>query len=205
MIVNILYTLLFFFLLTACTSKENNGLKNMDDITPKSSSTKKQTLPIVTSKDSSLISYFSSFETWKIDSVNELESKFIPDRFSPIKSKKLIIYSSSDSTHFLTWKYKDSVDAKRAFYNFLDCIEKPCKPIQLFEEKKISSTNMLVLKDDKTLIYLKSTNKLNLKEWLVFFNLNKTSNGFDMIIEQVKNSKTKWYSSTKEKYKPLMK
>ncbi len=205
MIVNILYTMLFFFLLTSCTSKKNKELKNMDDITPKASYTKKNSSTIVTSKDSSLISYFSSFNSWQIDSVNELDSKFVPDRFSPIKSKKLIIYSSSDSTQFLSWKYKDSIDAKRSFYNFLDCVEKPCRPIQLFEEKKIASSNMVIFKDEKTLICLKSSKRINVKDWLVFFNLNKTSTGFDIIIEQVKNGKTKWYSSTKEKYKPLTK
>jgi len=204
-IVNFIYTFFFCFLLASCTSEKNNELKNMDDITPKASSTKKNLLPALTSKDSSLISYFSSFKAWEIDSVNELDSKFVPDRFSPIKSKKIIIYSSSDSTHFLSWKYKDSIDTKRSFYNFLDCVEKPCRPIQLFEEKKITSTNIVIFKDETTIICLKSSKKINVKDWLVFFNLNKTSTGFDIIIEQVKNGKTKWYSSTKEKYKPLTK
>jgi hypothetical protein len=204
-IYNFIYTFFLCFLLASCTSEKNKELKNMDDITPKASSTKNNSLPAVTSKDSSLISYFSSFNTWEIDSVHELDSKFVPDRFSPIKSKKVIVYSSSDSTHFLSWKYKDTIDAKRSFYNFLDCVEKPCRPIQLFEEKKIASTNIVIFKDETTLICLKSSKKINVKDWLVFFNSNKTSMGFDIIIEQVKNGKTNWYSSIKEKYKPLTK
>ena len=77
--------------------------------------------------------------------------------------------------------------------------------IKLFEEKKIASSNMVIFKDETTLICLKSSKRINVKDWLVFFNLNKTSTGFDIIIEQVKNGKTKWYSSTKEKYKHLTK
>jgi len=177
----------------------------MDDITPKASSAKKNLSPKAVSKDSSLISYFSYFETWEIDSINELDYKLVPDRFSPISSKKLIIYSSTDSTHFLSWKYKDSLDAKKSFYNFLDCVEKPCKPIKLLEVKKITSTNMVIFKDEKTLICLKSSKKINIENWLAFFDLNKTSKGFDFIIEQVRNGKTNWYSSKKEKYKPITK
>ena len=205
MIFNYSIIFIFFLGLVSCSTKTNKKVKDFGDIIPKSANRKPITNKDSKPKDSSLISYFSSFNTWEIDSVNELESKFVPDRFSPIKSKKLIIYSSSDSTHFLSWKYKDSIDAKRSFYNFLDCVEKPCRPIQLFEEKKITSTNIVIFKDETTIICLKSSKKINIKDWLVFFNLNKTSTGFDIIIEQVKNGKTKWYSSTKEKYKPLTK
>jgi hypothetical protein len=198
--------LLFFFIwLVSCTTKTNEKVKDLGDIIPKSSNKTPITDKVSKSTDTILNGYFTDFKNWEIDSVNEVEYNFIPDRFNPITSKKMIAYSSKDSTHLLVWNYKDSVETKRAFFNFLDCIEKPCRSVQLLERKKVSSNNILIFKNEKSLILVKSSSTLVLADWLSFFYIKKISSDFDIIVEQVKNGKTNWYSSTKEKYKPLTK
>lgn len=203
MISNYSTILVLFLLLVSCSTKTNKKVKDMGDIIPKSANKKPITDKDSISSDILLNTYFTDFKNWEIDSVKQVESNFIPDRFNPISSKKLIAYSNKDSTHFLVWNYKDSVESKRALFNFLDCVEKPCRPIQLLERKRISSSNITIFKNEKSLILVKSSSTIILKDWLSFFYIKKISSSFDIIVEQVKNGKANWYSSTKEKYKPL--
>lgn len=196
---------LFLFIVVSCSTKEKKEPKKMEDIVPKSSSDKK--IPSIKNNelDTVLIAYFADVKNLKVDSVIPIESKFLPDRFNPISSQKQTIYTGSDSTQFCFWKYKDSMDLKRSFYNFLDCIEQPCKSLKLLENKAISSSHIVIFKNDKNLIVIKSSQKINMQDWLDFFEKKKISNTFEIIIEQSKNRKTNWYKSTKDKINPLTK
>ena len=86
------------------------------------------------------------------DGIVVLDSNFYVDRFKN-KAKEKIRF---DSINILSLNvYKDSIDSKNAFFNWLDCFGYPCKSIMLFEEKKINKEEFYVFVTEKSLLFLK--------------------------------------------------
>ncbi len=197
---------LYITVLISCSEESKKVVKDFDDIVPKSHSTPNSTSQDVQlGMDTQKLNYYSNLTNFKIDSIIDFEQNLIPDRFNPISKHKEIIYSNSDSTLFLYWRYKDTVDSKRAFFNLLDCFEEPCKSIKLFEKKTVSKSSFIIFEEMNSLVVLKSNNPINLDSWIQFLVEKEIFNNFDFIISQKGRNMVQWLSFKDGKIKEIRK
>lgn len=204
MITNKIFLILIVFLLS-CQENKEKKIKDFGEVVPKSARVKSKVSSDKLAVDSTRIKFYSKLEAIKIDSINEFSKSLFPDRFGPLKKTKEILYFQKDSLQFLEYTYKDSSDSKRALYNLMDCFESPCKPFKLYESTNVSKSNFSILYYQNSLIVLKSSTEIKLKDWLSFLNKEKGYTSFDLIISQPKNGKTKWFSSKNTNLIPITK
>ncbi len=189
-----LISLLFVAIIFSC-SEENKEVKDFSKVVPKS--LRKESLKINKDieVDSVKIKLYKKINYLSIDSVNEVSKSLLPDRFNPIKKTKETLYYGKDSLDFCEWKYMDTSNFKQALYNLMDCFESPCKPFKMFESINVSRSHFSIFCSEKSLILIKSSTEIKLKEWLAFLEKEKGYKSFELIISQTKNGKTKWFSS----------
>jgi len=193
-ITNKIFLILIVFLVS-CKENRENKIKDFGEVVPKSGRIKSKVSSDKLDVDSTRIKFYSKLESIEIDSVIEFSKSFLPDRFGPLKKTKETLYFQKDSLQYFEYTYKDSSISKRALYNLMDCFESPCKPFKLYESTNVSKSNFSILYYQKTLIVLKSSTEIKLKDWLSILNKEKGYTSFDLIISQSKNGKTKWFSS----------
>ena len=201
-------SLLIVFLLCVINFSCSEGKKEVKDfgqVVPKSSR-KESTNTINDIKvDTVKLNFYKKIKYLSIDSVHEVSTSLLPDRFNPIKKIKETLYFQKDSLLFCEWKYKDTNNLKQALYNLMDCFENPCKPIKMLESANISKSNFSILCSEKSLILIKSSTEIKTKEWLTFLEVEKGYKSFNIIISQLKNGKTKWFSSKNTNLIPSVK
>jgi hypothetical protein len=203
-ITNKIFLILIVFLVS-CQENKETKIKDFGEVVPKSDRVKSNAPSVKLVVDSTRVKFYSKLETIEIDSVIEFSRSYLPDRFGPLKKTKETLYFQKDSLQFLEYTYKDTSVSKRALYNLMDCFESPCKPFKLYESINVSKANFAILYCQKSLIVLKSSTEIKLKEWLLFLNKEKGYTSFDLIISQSKNGKTKWFSSKNTNLIPIIK
>jgi hypothetical protein len=195
----------FFFLLLSCKEQKEDNIQDFGKVVPKSSKRETRDIVLNSEIDSARIKNYEKINYLVIDSVKEISKSLLPDRFNPIKKIKETLYFQKDSLLFCEWKYKDTNNLKQALYNLMDCFENPCKPIKMFESANISKSNFSILCSEKSLILIKSSSEIKTKEWLTFLEVEKGYKSFNIIISQLKNGKTKWFSSKNTNLIPSVK
>jgi hypothetical protein len=195
----------FFFLLLSCKEQKEDNIQDFGKVVPKSSKRETRDIVLNSEIDSARIKNYEKINYLVIDSVKEISKSLLPDRFNPIKKIKETLYFQKDSLLFCEWKYKDTNNLKQALYNLMDCFENPCKPIKMFESANISKSNFSILCSEKSLILIKSSTEIKTKEWLTFLEVEKGYKSFNIIISQLKNGKTKWFSSKNTNLIPSVK
>ena len=204
MITNKIFLILIVFLVS-CKENRETKIKDFGEVVPKSGRIKSKVSSDKLDVDSTRIKFYSKLESIEIDSVIEFSKSFLPDRFGPLKKTKETLYFQKDSLQYLEYTYKDSSISKRALYNLMDCFESPCKPFKLYESINVSQSNFSILYYQNSLIVLKSSTEIKLKDWLSFLKKEKGYTSFDLIISQSKNGKTKWWSSKNTNLIPIIK
>jgi hypothetical protein len=195
----------FFFLMLSCKEQKEDNIQDFGKVVPKSSKRETRDIVLNSEIDSARIKNYEKINYLVIDSVKEISKSLLPDRFNPIKKIKETLYFQKDSLLFCEWKYKDTNNLKQALYNLMDCFENPCKPIKMFESANISKSNFSILCSEKSLILIKSSTEIKTKEWLTFLEVEKGYKSFNIIISQLKNGKTKWFSSKNTNLIPSVK
>lgn len=185
----------FFILLLSCNEEKKESIQDFGEVVPKSSKKEHSDTLSNVRIDSSRIKFYKKLDFLTIDSVNEISKSLLPDRFNPIKKTKETLYFQKDSIQFCEWKYKDTNNLKQALYNLMDCFENPCKPLKMFEATNVSKSSFSILCTGKSMILLKSSSEIQLKDWLDFLDKEKGYKSFELIISQSRNGKAKWFSS----------
>lgn len=126
------------------------------------------------------------------DSIYLNENAFFPERFNPTKSKKLILKSGIDSTLWYHWTFKDSIKTNNAFYNWLDCFDKNCKSVKLYEKKNLQKDNFILFISDTSITYVSSNAMVSKSAWLNYYNNHLGISDWKLIIFQKKNGKADW-------------
>ena len=200
-----LHVFLILLLAFSCSERQED-IKDFGQVVPKSSRVEKSdSINLNKVVDTVKVLFYEKVKGLSIDSVNEISKSLLPDRFNPLKKTKEIIYFQKDSIQFCEWKYKDTNNLKQALYNLMDCFENPCKPFKMFESKNVSKSSFSILCSQKSMIFLKSSSEIDLKNWLIFLFEHKGYNSFELIISQSKNGETKWFSSKNTKLTPKTK
>jgi len=186
-----LYSLML--LLVSCSGETKEEILNIEDITPQakrdysSDTLSKKTETVYPINDyliDSLIGHFT---------ISIYDKKMFPERFSPKWVNKLAFVNEKDTMLFCQWSFKDSVQTKNAFYNWIDCFGERCKSIRLGENTKFQRDNFVMLVNDTSINYISSPMKVSEKNWIKYFELDQKIENWKYIIYQRTGAKANWY------------
>jgi hypothetical protein len=198
----LVFTIIFISL--SCNSSSKKSVINMSDITPHSErdrtySTKEK----IDTIDFGFNSAVANELGLNLSGLDFIEEPMFPDRFSAKRTKKLSLRQEIDSTLFCQWSFKDSTQTKNAFYNWIDCFGEKNKSIHFGQNVNFQKDNFIILVNDTSLTYITSENKIQLEDWLLFFEKSQKIKNWKTLIYQGTRGKATWYSVIEGKKEPL--
>ena len=196
----------FFFIAYSCGDNKEDDVIDMSDVTPSSErykegeETKKDKKDTLSFADSLPQLYLGIIDSLKLehDLVQKIDSLMFTDRFNAKSNLKMYWKSNGDSVNFFHWNFKDSLKTKTAFFNWLDCFGKGCKTISIGEKVNFQKRSMLLLVNEKSMIFIDSDKKIDPLKWIAILEAQKFGENWRYIITQPKKGKAKW-STLKDK------
>lgn len=192
--------LLASFSFTACQDKQKEDILSLDDISE--SSDKYSESDSLAKEELVKIKYFDSISNFSqtiVDSlkltrvsINLLDTVIFPDRFGASFAEKWYSKSSSDSLVFMRWVFQSAVKAENALYNWLDCFGSKCRSIPPGTDTKFSKRGTLILCNQKELIFVESSQKLDQELWYKFIQGKRKEKDWKFFIIQQPNRKIEW-------------
>lgn len=183
-------------ILISCKGKKEKVI-DLSDRIPKS----ERNYDVVDSSKADPISqmYLPEFQSyWEdVDSIHILGKRQFIDRFRPISSRKFTLFQKNDSLHYMRWSFEDSVKTKNAFYNWLDH-----KRIDHFgSEEAVQKAAFSMLYADTVIVFV--SGNFNVEAWRETMQEKEIIREGDVLIEQRKYGRAKWYRLTEEELKPI--
>lgn len=182
--------------LFACQQQPDDSVKNLDQIRPKSHT---KTKKIVTTKAVDTLNTF--LKTYANDScslrmatvfLDSSRTKHFLNRFSQQHFHVICLDSLQQVFGHQEWSFKDTNQAKEAFFNWLDQFE-------THKEFKIGSTEnlfheyTLIVLEGKKIVQVNSPKKIKYNDWLRFWSGHYQNANFSYILWAQPKKKTKWY------------
>lgn len=182
--------------LFACQQQPDDSVKNLDQIRPKSHT---KTKKIVTTKEVDTLNTF--LKTYANDScslrmatvfLDSSLTKHFLNRFSQQHFHVICLDSLQQVFGHQEWSFKDTNQAKEAFFNWLDQFE-------THKEFKIGSTEnlfheyTLIVLVGKKIVQVNSPKKIKYNDWLRFWSGHYQNANFSYILWAQPKKKTKWY------------
>ena len=195
----IFFWVLFVFVFFACESKKKQVI-DLDDVTKGSADkfvpkyVEKDTLNRLKLSDFSkcLISELKLNETFT--HTDSAKSEFL-QRFHPIQSEHWKNQTKNSWLNYYHWKFKDSVVAYTAFYNWLDQFDSN-QSIQLGEQKKVSKNSLLLLVQYCSVVKIEMNSVLNLEELVEKLSKCGFGKSWDIVMYQPKSKKINWFTKS---------
>ena len=135
----------------------------------------------------------------------KIDNRLFPDRFGPESSEKYKLCYKGDTLLYYKWVYKDSVKVMNALYNWIDCFGDKCKSIYVNQNVNMQRNPMKIMVSDTSLIFIESQLAIDFKLWDDFHEKMGCKNDWNMIIEQGKGAKARWFTYKDDKKIPLEK
>lgn len=181
----------------SCNQKEE--VVNFEDITTSSQKYKegvgfeKKNLKDSIILSSFLHSFLDSI-SFPISSVMKIEKTDFIDRFEDIERDKIQLNFTKDTIQLSYWKYKDSVNVKSTFYNWLDENQ-----LSLYEQKKIRKTPFSLFVTSNKIVELNYQKSIDLEKWLPF--LIEPEDSLFFLIQQKSKKPCVWLNNDLEEVK----
>lgn len=197
----ILFGFLLMFLLFSCESNTNQEV-DLDEVTKGSERNYTTVLPnsdVLTKLNLSLfsrcfISKLKLNDTLTI--IDSAKSEFL-QRFHPVQSEHWKNEEEKKWTSYFHWKFKDSVVAYTAFYNWLDQFDGGHN-IQLGEQKKVSKNSLLLLVQYRSVIKIETNSVIIVEELLNQLTECGFGKTWDIVMYQPKTKKLSWLTKNTE-------
>lgn len=191
-------------ILFSCGRKENK-IMDMKDITPKSERNyTKQKKENVDTIDFGFNSVVANELGFNLSGIKFNETALFPDRFSPTRTKKLVLMQELDSTLFCQWSFKDSTQTKNAFYNWIDCFGPKNKSIYFGQNVNFQKDNFIILVNDTSITYISSVKIIQHADWLSYFEKTQELKNWKIVINQGVRSKAIWFKVVDGKKQPII-
>lgn len=190
---NFIYYIIFVFVVFSCSNKSKKKIIFSNDNVQKEKN-KQINIELEDSINFKL-------EIFNRDSVNldvtklELDTnQYFIERFPHKKITKQIIIATEQRVQLLGINYKDSFDRKNAFFNFLDCFDKTCRSIKVFDKVNFKKSFLMLVVSEKSIHIIESENNLDVKKWINFVRFSEINSSLKLIVVQKKQQKAKWYN-----------
>lgn len=141
----------------------------------------------------------------EITDAYSIENSLFPDRFGPESTVKYKLNYKGDTLLYCKWIYKDSAKVMNALYNWIDCFGTKCKSVYVNQNVNMQRNPMKIMVSDTSLIFIESQLSMDFKLWDEFHEKLGYTNDWNMIIEQGKGAKARWFTYKDEKKIPLEK
>ena len=196
----IFFSFLFVFFIVSCSA--NKQEVDLDEVTKGSD---KNSDTIIYERDSLISLKLSPFSVCltskmnlneKVTVVDSAKSEFL-QRFHPIQSEHWKNEEEKKWTNYFHWKFKDSIVAYTAFYNWLDQFDNG-QSIQFVEQKKISKNSLLFLVQYRSVVKIESNSNINLEELLSKLTECGFGKTWDIVMFQPKAKKMNWLTKDAE-------
>jgi hypothetical protein len=208
------YLFFFFFFGIACSTDKTNDPIPFDELAKPSNYSEKEN-PTTTNLKFNYLDSVSVFTRRIIDSLSfldytfeKLDSVFYIERFGIRSTEKWIAKGNQDSVSICVWNFKDSIQSKNAFFNWLDCFGQKCEAYKIGDKITFSRLNSVVLLTETSLVKLDSKKAID-KEKLNFTPDKPKSKSEKLIyfIEQKKGKKSSWFvkNTLDEDFVPMIK
>jgi len=192
------------FFLVQCNSKPEQKTISFDEITPDSKRDYSTNDSIITANKTSDFESLSDFskqfvDSFKIEqtSIKRWDTTLFADRFGSKLTEKWSSKTELDSLLFLRWTFKDSVQTKNTFFNWLDCFGPKCVPMLVGDERKIQPRSFILLVLEKEIIYLETNRTLKREDYLTWIaSLSKKTPTVLYLCSQAARGKTGWMTKT---------
>lgn len=130
-----------------------------------------------------------------LDGLAPLDTSFYLDQFQAISHESW----SLPVGNFHYFQYKDSLQSKNAFFNWMDCFGSNCQTLNLWEETKISKRNEWVVVFEKELLYYQGELSLD-ADLLDYLEKQKAKERILYILQIPANKKTRWWVKQEDKW-----
>ena len=193
---------LFYFLvsilscLVACNHEPENEVTNLDQIRPKAAATEKQ---VDTKNTADTLSDF--LKTYANDScqlkmaavfIDSSQAKHFLNRFSKQHFHVVCRDSMNQIFGHQEWSFKDTNQAKEAFFNWIDQFESH-QPFHIGSAEKIFNEYTLITLAANKIVQINSAKKINYQDWLRLLSSNFKNANFSYVIWAQPKKNTKWY------------
>ncbi len=191
--------------LTACREEEPEIL-DFSDIVATSDRYGEDSLQVNDSNPEDTLAYLlkglkeSGISATSVDPVLELT---FPDRFGPKRAKKFQFAVAGDTIRYSEWYYGDSTRVMNALYNWIDCFGPKCKSVYMKERVNMQPKPFKMLVGDTTLVFIEAETSLDFEQWDDYMESLGYGKDWNLVIEQVKGSRARWYTY-KEEQKTLL-
>ncbi|MFA7272786.1 MAG: hypothetical protein WC044_02905 [Crocinitomicaceae bacterium] len=201
------YVATLILILLSCKDQANEKPLSMEDIVAHSDKYKENDTPVKESKTFFFYDSLSPIAQRIVDTLSLMKESILlsdsllpPDRFL-FSSKEKWTGRSQESTILISqWKYKDSLQTKNAFFNWLDCFGKSCASLRLFEEKKLSKESFLFFILERRMIYVSTSAKMDAKKMIESLAVTFPKDRILYVISQSVGRKTEWWTFVDEEW-----
>jgi hypothetical protein len=182
--------------LFACQQQPDDSVQNLDQIRPKSHTQTKKT---TTTKALDTLSSF--LKTYANDScslkmaavfLDSSQNKHFLNRFSKQHFHVLCQDSLKQLFGHQEWSFKDTNQAKEAFFNWLDQF-KSKQPFKIGSTEKIFKDYTLIALAGNQIVQVSSPKKIKYEDWLRFWSGHYKNANFSYILWAQPKKNTKWY------------
>jgi hypothetical protein len=202
----LLYILVSFFsLTTACHNQPSDAVTKLDQIRPKSIQKDKQTkMPKVLDTLSAFLkTYANDSASLRVASLllDTNQNKHFLNRFSRQHFHLLCTDSTANNFSHQEWTFKDSSQAKEAFYNWIEQFETNA-PFKIGSKDRFTNQNEIIVVANKTIIVVSSKNKISVGNYLKWLNGKYPLTYFNYVLLAQPRKSTAWYQFKNAKLSP---
>ena len=208
-----LFSFLFLsFILFSCSNNKKEETVDLSEITSSSERYKEGKSEVKKKKEKELnfidtldVRFKGILDSLKINDsvVRKLDIVLFPDRFGAKSITKFYWKEKKDSINLLDWEFSDSLKTENAFYNWIDCFGENCKSIKIGDKIKIQKRGLLILVNDKHLLVIDATSKIDCESWIKLVGSQKFGDTWKYIVYQPQKGKSTWMNYKNEELKEL--
>lgn len=186
-----------FTIAVACHQSPNNEVTKLAQIRPQSRQKVKQKCQ--TKQEDTLTSFL---KTYANDSsqlkmaavyIDSSQTKHFLNRFSQQHFHVICLDSLQQVFGHQEWSFKDTNQAKEAFFNWLDQFESH-KEFKIGSTENLFNEYTLIVLAGKKIVQVSSAKKIKYKDWLRLLSGNYKYANFNYIIWAQPKKNTKWYA-----------
>ncbi|MFN5982695.1 MAG: hypothetical protein ACK46Y_14150 [Fluviicola sp.] len=191
-----------FFLLFSCSEKQENSVdfNEISDRDVEKQRADKQTDNSVDSgkpEESVFLHAFDSIfpkANWM-----KWDTLLFVDRFRPKQTEKWILVSDKDSLNLSTYNFKDSIQTRNAFFNWLDCFGIKRQNLVVGSMLKVKGRNLQILVNSTSITVVESSRSINQEKLIKSMNHKVKELDYMYLVDSPIGKKTVWSKMKKNK------
>ena len=135
----------------------------------------------------------------EVDGISAWDEVLFPERFGPLRTHRFQIASGTDTLRYVSLSFHDSLRVMNSLYNWIDCFGIRCKSVFVGQQSNMQKLPFLLFVGDTSLIYIEANEALVYDHWQGYLESKGFSKNWNLVIEQKKGSKARWFTYQNEK------